>query len=183
MAQVSNKNKDLRILSFDPGTLIAGFGCLEVRGTLSHIDFRRVKVLTAGVVKLNSKDTLLQRIGDLFDSALGLIDELKPDVFVIEKAFFGVNVATTMKLGEARGALIAAASSRGIPIVQISPARCKKVVTGKGNATKEMIAQAIASLINFKDHGLPFDATDALALGVACLIDHQSFQDLLNPRG
>jgi crossover junction endodeoxyribonuclease RuvC len=179
MTTIPTKPKDIRVLCFDPGTLIAGFGCLELRNSGEQVNLNRVKVLTAGVVRLNAKDCLTQRISDLFDAALGLIEELKPSVFVIERAFYGVNVATTLKLGEVRGALIAAAGSKGVPIVQISPARCKKVVTGKGNATKEMVSAAVGDLINFKGHGLPFDATDALALGLACIIDHQNFREIL----
>jgi crossover junction endodeoxyribonuclease RuvC len=96
-----------------------------------------------------------------------LIDELKPDICVLEKAFFGANAASALKLGEVRGALIAACGSRSVTVVELAPTKVKKIVAGNGRATKEDVCRSLETLLEFNRGSMPLDATDALALAFA----------------
>ncbi len=89
----------------------------------------------------------------------------KPDYCSVEKVIYGKNANTMMILGEARGAVIVAVSSVGVPIYEYEPRRVKMAVCGNGMASKEQIQRMVKVLFNLES--LPQnDAADALALAV-----------------
>ncbi len=71
-----------------------------------------------------------------------------------------------LKLGRAQGVAMAAALSRGIPVVEYSPKKVKQSITGNGNASKEQVAGMLKSLFEFKEVPKLLDATDGLAVAV-----------------
>ncbi len=155
----------LRILGVDPGSMIAGFACLEIR-KLGSIQLGDVRLITAGVVRTEQKEPMWKRIGQLNLAMNGLMDELRPNICVVERAFFGANVATAIKLGEVRGAIISSACASGVVVEEATPAEVKKTIAGNGRATKEDVARAVETFMKFKRGALPFDATDALAIAL-----------------
>lgn len=156
----------MKILGIDPGSRVAGFGLLQakVSNPLVPRDFR---VLQAGVIRLETKQDISFRLGHLHDAFNQMILEEKPDVCVIEKAFCGVNANSALKLGEVRGAVISAVRRTSTPIAQLTPASIKKIVAGKGQASKEEVSQAVSHCLQFDPGKLPHDATDALAIALA----------------
>ena len=120
----------------------------------------------AGVIKSNLKLSHAERIGLLHDSLVSLIEELQPDVVVLEKAFYGVNVSSALKLGETRGALIAAARRFSLPVRELTPASVKKTIAGNGRASKEEVNLALRTLLKFELGSLPHDVSDAVALAL-----------------
>ena len=156
----------MKIFGIDPGSQVAGFACLVTRTSvpLRSSDFA---LLGAGAIKMNRSLKHVTRIGELFRQIDLLLDEFKPDICVIEKAFFGVNVSSAIKLGEARGALIAAATKRGIVVGEITPAEVKRLVVGNGRATKEEVARCLKANLIIPDGNYPFDVTDAVAIALS----------------
>lgn len=161
----------LRILGIDPGSLVAGFACLEATKDKPVVptDFR---IADVGVIRIKQKLELPERIGHLHDSVFQLVSELKPHACIIERAFYGVNANTTIRLGEARGAVISAARRMKIPIHEITPSQVKKTITGNGRASKEQVQQSIQMLMRLKTVSGPFDATDALAIALCYGLSH-----------
>jgi crossover junction endodeoxyribonuclease RuvC len=155
----------MRILGIDPGSLIAGFACIE-RRDLRTVNPRDFSIVTAGVVRTEAKEPLWRRLGQIHLAVGELVRELEPQICVIEKAFYGANVSTAIKLGEVRGAVIAGAYASGLQIAEVTPAEVKKTIAGNGRASKEQVALAIEALMKFKRGVLPFDATDALAIAL-----------------
>lgn len=155
-----------RILGIDPGSTVVGFACIEIVGAraLSPRDFR---IVDAGVLRAPAKEEHAVRLGILHNTLFNLATELAPDCCVMERAFSGVNPFTALRLGEARGALISSLCRVGVALEEIAPAHAKKVIAGKGNATKEQVAQVLATIWKFERGALPFDATDALSLALA----------------
>ncbi len=155
----------LRILGIDPGSRLVGFGLLASsrRDPLGPRDFR---VIDAGVLRAPLSESIHVRLGLLHDTLFELLETLRPDVCVIERSFHGVNASTAIKLGEARGALLAAVSRHKIPVTEITPAEVKRTVAGGGAADKERVALAVSSLLGFQRGALPHDATDALAIAL-----------------
>ena len=95
----------------------------------------------------------------------GLIERLNPDVASVEKVIYGKNANTMMVLGEARGAVIAAAAAAGIEIYEYEPRRAKMSVCGNGLASKEQVQRMTKTLLALD--ALPQnDAADALALAI-----------------
>lgn len=157
----------MRILGIDPGSRIAGFGCLEPRSPLHPASMAAFKIVDAGVIRLQSNMTFTQRLSFLYQTIDKLIIELKPDVFAIEKAFTFINPSSALKLGEIRGACIACALEHKLIVKEIAPKSVKKMITGNGNASKEQVCLFIQKFLNFERGQLPHDVTDALAIALS----------------
>jgi crossover junction endodeoxyribonuclease RuvC len=145
------------ILGVDPGTLITGYGILEVeRGNYS--------VITYGVVKNSSDRSMPIRLKQIYERLCQIIDEYHPDEFAIETAFYGKNAQSALKLGHARGVSILAAVNHQIPTTEYSPREIKKAVTGNGAASKQQVRYMIKSQLKLRDAIKLYDASDALAV-------------------
>lgn len=147
------------ILGVDPGTQVAGYGIIAVKSGA-------MRMLQYGVVHLSKYSTYQLKLQKLHDTIVRIIDEYAPDEMAIEDPFFGKNVQVMLKLGRAQGVVMAAALSRGIPIVEYAPRRVKQSVTGNGNAVKEQVSRMVATLLSVDLQPELFDATDALAIAI-----------------
>ena len=110
---------------------------------------------------------LSSRLLSLADQFRGLLTELKPDEVALEEAFYGKSVQAALRIGEARGVVLAESARVGAPVHQFAPARIKRVVTGRGAAKKETVAAMVEQLLRvgtIGGEGVPHDATDALAV-------------------
>lgn len=147
--------KERIILGIDPGTIVMGYGILEVVNN-------KPRSLGIGVIKLDKLDDHALRLKRIFERTVGIIDEFKPDELAIEAPFFGKNVQSMLKLGRAQGVAIAAALSRNLPITEYSPKKIKMSITGNGNASKEQVAAMLAHTLGIKNEHAYLDATDAM---------------------
>jgi crossover junction endodeoxyribonuclease RuvC len=150
--------KDSVILGIDPGTIIMGYGVLNVKDKKPSIE-------TMGVLQLNKFDDHYMRLHYIFDRVIQLIDAYKPDSLAIEAPFFGKNVQSMLKLGRAQGVAIAAALHRDVPIFEYAPLKIKMSITGNGRASKEQVAGMIQRILHVEDENMlpQLDATDGLA--------------------
>ena len=162
---IANNQTPIRIIGIDPGSRIAGFAVIESRKPVPYrpSDFM---ILGAGAIKANPKLKYDERIGFLHEALYGLVAEWKPTICAIEKSFVGVNPNSSLRLGEARGALISAMHRHLIPIVEVTPTRVKSTIAGHGQATKEEVSLALKALLNFERGKLPYDVSDALAIAL-----------------
>ena len=155
-----------RILGIDPGSRVVGFALIGAKKPIPRVP-ADWKILDAGIMRANANLAMPPRLTELHATLFDLVAELGPTAAGIEKAFQGVNAQSAIKLGEARGALIAAIGRHGIPVHEITPAEVKRVVAGHGAATKEQVYQALQALMGFNKGDLPLDASDALAIAFA----------------
>ena len=147
------------ILGIDPGTLIMGYGIIEVTG-------ENVRLKMMHVLKLSSQKDNYERLQLIHKTVEDLIKKFNPHEFAIEAPFFGKNVQSMLKLGRAQGVAIAAAMSAGLPVTEYSPKKVKQSVTGNGNADKEQVWKMLQQLLSLKNEPQSYDATDALAVAV-----------------
>ena len=152
-----------KILGIDPGTRVLGFALIGAT-KLQPRSPKDWSVLDVGVMKTSANLSMPLRLGEIHNALFDLIGELQPTMVAIEKAFHGVNAATAIKLGEARGSIIAAVGRHSLPMTEITPAQVKRLVAGHGAATKEQVYQALQALLGFDKGRLPHDASDALAI-------------------
>lgn len=82
----------------------------------------------------------------------------------LEQTIYVQNFQTAQILGAARGAAIAAAALRGLPVFEYAPLRVKQAVAGSGRASKEQLARTVRSLLG---HGRALPGDEADAAGVA----------------
>jgi crossover junction endodeoxyribonuclease RuvC len=150
---------DRIILGIDPGTIVMGYGIIQIQHSA-------LSLVALGVIKLDKLEDHSDRLKKIFERVVGLIEEYKPDELAIEAPFFGKNVQSMLKLGRAQGVAIAAALSKNIPMVEYSPKKIKMSVTGNGNASKEQVSAMLHNLVKFENTDGYLDATDALAAAV-----------------
>lgn len=153
------QKKSKIILGIDPGTVVMGYGLIEINGS-------SIKLLEMDILKPGKVDDPYRKLQLIYNTVSGLIIKYKPDVFAIEAPFFGKNVQSMLKLGRAQGVAIAAAMRHGLDVTEYSPKKVKQSVTGNGNASKEQVLKMLQRLLNFKDDPKYFDASDALAVAV-----------------
>ena len=151
-------------MGIDPGLIQTGFGIINIRDNQSTL-------IDYGIIKPSTKDNLSLRLYTIFNDVCKIIKDFKPQVFAIEDIFYGKNVKSAMRLGQARGASMVAAASKQIPIYEYSARKVKQSLTGNGNAHKKQVQFMIKATLQMDHFPEPMDASDALA--VALCHDHQ----------
>ncbi len=154
----------MRVLGIDPGSRITGFGVVEEKG-------RHLSTLAFGVVKPDAGD-LGVRLASLVSGIAEVADLWAPETIALERAFVGKSMSSALRLGEVRGALLAFAGARGIPVLDYPPATVKLTVAGVGNASKAVVASAVEGALGGTHPA--GDATDALAVAL-CHLRHGTF--------
>ena len=152
-------NKTKIILGIDPGTLMMGFGLIEVKGN-------NIALITMDVIRLSSKKDAYERLKIIHQKVCELVIVHSPHQLAIEAPFFGKNVQSMLKLGRAQGVAIAAAMHAGVPVTEYSPRKIKQSITGNGNADKMQVMKMLQRIVHFTDDPKYLDATDALAVAV-----------------
>ncbi|HEY5700869.1 MAG TPA: crossover junction endodeoxyribonuclease RuvC [Gammaproteobacteria bacterium] len=150
-------NRCVRILGIDPGSRITGYGIVEA-------EKNKVRFVDCGVVKVGGDDFSL-RLKIIFDALGDIIAEHVPEQLAIEKVFVHRNVTSALKLGQARGAALLAAATRGLDVYEYSPNEIKQAVTGRGHADKAQIQHMIRVLMGLREAPAA-DAADALAVAI-----------------
>ena len=186
----------IRILGIDPGTVVAGFGCIEVvsarsrarpkterRLALAASNVMRVapgrmrtRVLDAGILKLGSKTAPIEdRLFCLWRTLARLMARLEVDEVALEEAFFKKSAAAALRISEARGVILAGVRSTGVAVHQYTPARIKRSVAGHGNASKEAVARMVCHQLGIREIPRPCDVTDALAVAFCRVEERRDF--------
>ncbi|MGN7612063.1 crossover junction endodeoxyribonuclease RuvC [Magnetococcales bacterium HHB-1] len=148
----------MRILGIDPGSCVTGWGILDgQQNSMQHI--------AHGTIRLPKTLTLPERLGKIFLTLKALIETHAPDALAIEEVFVAHNVQSALKLGQARGAAITAASSVGLSVAEYTALQVKKAVTGYGRADKNQIRDMICMLCSLSKAPAQ-DASDALAIAL-----------------
>lgn len=148
------------ILGIDPGTLVVGYGAIEITPT-------GPRYLAAGVLRPRRRAAVPERLGEISAGLDQLLLDLAPAVVVVEEAFVAKNVQSALRLGEGRGVALACATRYGATVHQLPPAVAKKALVGNGAAPKEQVAGMVVRLLGISGTHVSLDATDALALALA----------------
>ncbi|MEW6445488.1 MAG: crossover junction endodeoxyribonuclease RuvC [Pseudomonadota bacterium] len=148
----------LRILGIDPGSVTTGVAVIEKQG-------REYVCLHLESLKLSGKASFPERLGEVFIRVSGLIDSFLPNEFAIEQVFMFRSPESSLKLGQARGAAIAAAVVKGLPVAEYMPAEVKQSVVGTGRADKVQVQHMVKRLLRL-DGDPPPDGADAAAIAL-----------------
>ena len=147
------------ILGIDPGTLLMGYGIIEIVNN-------KIILKEMDALKLSGKMDNYERLQLIYFTVEKLIQKHKPHEFAIEAPFFGKNVQSMLKLGRAQGVAIAAAMGASLPVTEYSPKKIKQSITGNGNADKEKVWKMLQHILLLGEKPKYFDATDALAVAI-----------------
>lgn len=152
------------ILGIDPGLQRMGWGIIEYKA--NHLIF-----IACGTVKTDAKLSLAERLVMLHEGVAHLIEHYKPTNAAIEETFVNVNGASTLKLGQARGAILLSLALGGLIPGEYSANLVKKSITGNGHAAKEQVTHMVNLLLPGACTKEP-DAADALAIAI-CHAHHR----------
>ena len=152
------------VVGIDPGTRCMGFGVVARRGA-------ELLAVDHGAFRPRRAASVAERLHTLHQSVLRLLKHHRPDVLALEQAFHQKNVQSALRLGEVRGAVLVAACSRDVPVMEYAPAVAKKAVTGNGGASKEQVQAMVQDLLGLETVPEPHDAADALALALCLIFD------------
>lgn len=147
-------------MGIDPGTIKTGFGVVRLNADKSFTH------VTHGVISLNAKNSVTERIGCLALDLDSLIKKYQPQRAVVEDVFLFKNARSALVLGQARGAIMAMFGVNNIPVQSYSASKVKSLIAGNGRAKKFQVSQMVALNLSIN---LPTyeDASDALALALA----------------
>ncbi|MCX7148145.1 MAG: crossover junction endodeoxyribonuclease RuvC, partial [Rhodocyclales bacterium] len=122
----------IRILGIDPGLRSTGFGVIDKSGnTLAYV--------ASGCIKTDAAGSLPQRIKTILDGLVEIIATYQPQQAAVEIVFVNVNPQSTLLLGQARGAAIAALVTADLPVAEYTALQVKQAVVGHGKAAKEQV--------------------------------------------
>ena len=155
----------MRILGVDPGLVNTGFGIIAYNKAIETLDF--------GIISPDKSSSLSLRLHTIYTDMIALIDRYKPDCLSIEEVFYSNNIKTTMKLGQARGAVLIAAAHFNLQVYEYSARKIKLSLTGNGNSTKDQVKIMVENRLKIDCKNLKNDASDALA---AALCHEQQFR-------
>ena len=149
----------IRILGVDPGLRVTGFGVIEKSGNA-------LTYLASGCIRTDANASLPTRLGTIHAGLTELVARYRLDQAVVEIVFVNVNPQSTLLLGQARGAAIAALVAGGVDVAEYTALQVKQAVVGNGHADKVQVQHMVRRLLALG--GEPqADAADALACAIA----------------
>jgi crossover junction endodeoxyribonuclease RuvC len=153
------------ILGIDPGSRLTGYGIIKKVG--SKTDY-----IASGCIRL-SVASIPERLQQIHSGISQIISQYNPDEFAIEQVFMAKNPDSALKLGQARGAAIVAATNQQLPVAEYSARQIKQSVVGKGAADKHQVQHMVCQLLSLTKKPQA-DAADALAVALCHLHTSQS---------
>jgi crossover junction endodeoxyribonuclease RuvC len=147
----------LRILGIDPGLRLTGFGVVDAGGASP-------RYVASGVIRVGT-GALPPRLGTIHAGIREVVAAYRPDAASVEIVFVNVNPQSTLLLGQARGAAIAALVADGLPVHEYTALQIKQAVAGSGRAAKAQIQAMVQRLLALPAEPSP-DAADALACAI-----------------
>jgi crossover junction endodeoxyribonuclease RuvC len=164
----------LRVLGIDPGSRFTGYGVVEQRG-------RQLAHLGHGVIRLDPKAALEQRLAVLFRGLKTAAELFRPDAVAVEGVFTFKNARSALVLGHARGVALLVAAQRQLPVHEYPPAKVKKAVGAGGASGKDAVSRMVRAFLGLPDLGERADASDALAVAI-CHLHHARHASLAAAR-
>lgn len=148
----------MRLLGLDPGLRNTGWGLIAMAGNrLTHI--------ANGTVRSDGACETAARLKQLFDGLKAVIASGVPDEAAVEETFLNKNPSTTLKLGLARGVVLLAPATAGLPVAEYPAKIVKKALVGTGSADKGQVEAMVRRLLPGIEPDSA-DAADALAVAI-----------------
>lgn len=154
----------MRTLGIDPGLRITGFGLVEVPpGSIEP------RLVEAGVIKLDAKQPVADRLLQLDTELDQLIADTRPDRLAVEKIYAHyAHPRTAIIMAHGRGVILLAAKRRGLELVELGATEVKKALTGNGHASKQQMQRSVQTQFRLPEPPSPPDVADAIAIATCC---------------
>ena len=129
-------------------------------------DGSRLSHIANGQVKTDAGAPMAARLAQLSREIAAVIAEYVPERAACEEVFLNKNPQSTLKLAQARGAVLAACGASGLTVHEHAARLVKKAVVGTGGAEKAQV-QAMLKVLLPGAQVAGADAADALAVAIA----------------
>ena len=149
----------MMILGLDPSLSCTGWGVIRAEGS-------RIAHVANGQVPTDAKVPITERLAALQSALAKVIAAHRPDRAAAEEIFVNKNPQSTLKLAQARGAVLAACGAAGLTVNEHAARLVKKAVVGTGGADKTQV-QAMLKVLLPGAQIAGADAADALAVAIA----------------
>ncbi len=155
----------ITVIGIDPGSTCTGWGVVqEASGVLTLVG--------CGAIRPKAKE-FSERVGEIFLTLSQIIESLNieknfPLEAAIEDVFSGKSVSSALKLGQARGAAVAACALHKLSVSNYPPTQVKQAVVGVGRAEKEQVSFMVGRLLGCQPKW-GMDTSDALAVAICHL--------------
>ena len=94
-----------------------------------------------------------------------LIEDFNPNLVVIENVFYGKNVQSAIKLGQAKASIMLSSEKYNVDMVDYTPREIKQSIVGNGAASKEQVEFMVKKIFKLDDTMLKRnDISDAIAV-------------------
>ena len=148
----------MRLLGLDQGLRTTGWGVIEA------VD-NRLSFIAAGTVNSDKDLSLAARLAQLHEGIIDVLRDFEPFEAAVEETFVNKNPQSTLKLGQARGAVLLAPALQGLLVAEYSPSSVKQTVVGSGRAGKDQVQMMVRTLLP-GCNVTQADAADALAVAI-----------------
>lgn len=122
-----------RVLAIDPGTKEMGFAVLQGHALVDQ-----------GVKAIKKGRPVQETLTRGLELVAGLIEDFRPETFVIEETLIGRNRSAAL-LNIFADKIQALAKRQGLRVLSFAPSAVKKAVCGHGWATKAEVAKAVVA--------------------------------------
>lgn len=149
---------NVRIIGLDPGLRHTGWAVLDYQNY-------KFSFVAAGVISSTDSLKLEERLLELYQGLIQIMDQYHPDEAAIEEVFVNKNPQSTLKLGQARGIVLLVPTIKNVKVSTYTPNQIKKAVVGVGHAEKKQVDMMVHALVPTVGR-LKADASDALAMAI-----------------
>lgn len=125
-----------------------------------------MRYVAAGAIHPPKAGALAARLLALHQELHHVLTLYAPAYAAIEQTFVTANGASTLKLGNARGALLLTLAQYGLHVEEYDATLVKKTIVGAGRASKEQVTQMVQYLLPACNDAHSHDAYDALAVAI-----------------
>ena len=126
----------------------------------------RITHIANGQIPTDARLDIAVRLAALQAALADVIAAHRPTRAAAEEVFVNKNPQSTLKLAQARGAVLATCGAAGVPVAELAARAVKKAVVGTGAADKVQVQAMLKVLLP----GVAIagaDAADALAVAIA----------------
>ena len=146
------------IIGFDPGLSHTGYAVLNKEGN-------NINLVQCGLISPKRNKSLSERLFTIFSETNKLLEDFNPNLVVIENVFYGKNVQSAIKLGQAKASIMLSSEKYNIDMVDYTPREIKQSIVGNGAASKEQVEFMVKKIFKLDDKMLKRnDISDAIAV-------------------
>ena len=106
----------MKVLGIDPGTAACGYGIV-------HESDGRLRAICHGWWRTGARERVELRLLTIFEGVGELIARHAPDAVALEESYVGADARIALSVGQARGAILVAASSAGVRVRRVRAER------------------------------------------------------------